>query len=332
MRPASEARETEGDRETEGERERRDEETKASANATMLRLMAHVGEIAGLATACLWAISSFLWASVGKKTSVFGVNGFKALVGCILVTIAAFLVTKRAWPLLTTAQLATLVASGVIGLALGDAYYFTALMSLGPRRALVLGLLAAPLSAVLGMVVLGEKISPCGWMGMALTLAGIALVQLETTQGGPERVHLVRGMLGGLGGAVAQAIASAMNKDVLKAGVSELHVPQVRLAAAAVAILIIALGARKCGAWFGPFREKRMAGMAFAATCLGTALGLVLMTVSQKHASIGVSNTLTSTAPLFALPIAVIVKRERLSARAWIATLIAVGGVALMFV
>ena len=292
--------------------------------------MGHAGEIAGIVTALCWACASFLWTSIGK-VSPFGVNGFKSVAGVALLTLVALAVTGRAWPSLTSSQLWLLLGSGVIGLAAGDAFYFTAMLSMGPRRALLMGLCAAPMSAILGLAVLGERILWSGWAGMALTLAGIAVVQLEKTDDG-ERRAVARGVLCGLLASVAQAVASAMNKGVLNAGVSEWHVPQVRLAAAAGALVIAGAMLGRLRGWAAPFAARRAALTALAATAIGTGVGLVLMTYSQKHASIGVSNTLTSTAPLFALPLAILVRKERVSARAWIGTVVAVGGVAMMFV
>jgi drug/metabolite transporter (DMT)-like permease len=292
--------------------------------------MGHSGEIAGIVTAFCWACASFLWTSIGK-VSPFGVNGFKSVAGAARLTLVALAATGRAWPSLTTGQLSMLAGSGVVGLAAGDAFYFTAMLSMGPRRALLMGLCAAPMSAVLGWVALGERILWTGWAGMALTLSGIAVVQLEKTDDG-ERRAVARGVACGLFAASAQAVASAMNKGVLNAGVSAWHVPQVRLVAAALALALTGALLGRLREWAAPFAPRKAMLTALAATAMGTGIGLVLMTYSQKHASIGVSNTLTSTAPLFALPLAILVRKERVSARAWIGTAVAVGGVALMFV
>ncbi len=294
--------------------------------------MRYAGEIAGLTTAFCWATSSFLWAEVGKKASPLGVNAFKSLVGTGALTAVLLVVLGQAWPSLTPRQLGLLAASGVVGLAIGDACIFTALKLMGPRRSLVMGLLTAPISAVLGLTVLGERIGSAGWTGMALTLVGIAVVQSETATGeGVTRRAILIGSAAGFAAALCTAIGSLWTKSVMNDGVNPMQAAQVRLASAGAALIVVGLVTLRLKGWMAPFGERRVSGFACLATLVGTVVGLSLMTYCIQRTEIGLASTLTSTAPLFSLPMAALIRHERVSARAIAGTVLAVCGVAVMF-
>lgn len=294
--------------------------------------MRYAGEIAGLATAFCWATSSFLWAEVGRKASPLGANAFKSVAGTIALTGLPLVLLGQAWPAFTPRQLGLLAASGVVGLAIGDVCIFTALKLMGPRRALVMGLLTAPMSAVLGLAVLGERIGILGWGGMALTLAGIAVVQSESAAGdGVPRRAIAIGSAAGFAAALCTAIGSLWTKSVMNDGVDFLQAVQVRLAASGVALLAVGLVTWRLTPWIAPFGERRVLGFACMATLAGTVIGLSLMTLCIKRTEIGLASTLTSTAPLFSLPMAALIRGERVGPRAVFGTVTAFAGVAVMF-
>ena len=58
----------------------------------------------------------------------------------------------------------------------GDIFLFKALVELGPRLVTLLHAMAAPAAAVIGWLLLGEVYGPRQWLGIGVTLAGVALV------------------------------------------------------------------------------------------------------------------------------------------------------------
>lgn len=293
----------------------------------------YAGEAAGLACAFTWSSAAFLWGPVGDRAGPVALSAFKALAGFAAFAVGALAFTGSPWPAIPAKGQLLLAASGVIGLALGDAFYFHALVTMGPRRALLLWLATPPLTALIGWAALGERIGAAEVAGVALVMAGIAWVQLEKPDAGRPlaRRAILLGTGAGLLASLGQAVASAMTKQVLNEGASPLVVPQVRLAAAAVVLLAAGLATGRLRAWAAPFRERAMLGRGLAATAVGTVLGLLLMTYSQMKIPVGLSNTLSSTSPLFALPLAAVVLKERVSARAAAGTAVAFAGVVLVF-
>ena len=77
-----------------------------------------------------------------------------------------------------------------------------------------------------------------------------------------------------------------------------------------------------------PFFKKRIFTVATIAVIAGTVLGLLGMSYSQGKIEIGLSNTLTSTSTLWALPIGLIFFKDKITLRTLFGTAVAFGGVA----
>ena len=79
---------------------------------------------------------------------------------------------------------------------------------------------------------------------------------------------------------------------------------------------------------------RRSAGWSFAAcgAVVGPYLGVWMSLVASDRAPLGVAQTLCSLAPVFILPFAVLIHKERVSPRAALGAMVAVGGSALLFV
>jgi len=75
----------------------------------------------------------------------------------------------------------------------------------------------------------------------------------------------------------------------------------------------------------------RLAGIIFITAFASTYLGIWLQQISLKFSATGVAQTLSSTSPLFVLPIAAFLK-ETITLRAILGVLIALLGIALLFI
>ena len=107
----------------------------------------------------------------------------------------------------------------------------------------------------------------------------------------------------------------------------------VRLAAGIVGLVVVVTLRRKLPEVLAPLRSARQFGLLFVATVLGTYLGIWLLMMGLSLSSkIGVAATLSSTSPIFAMLLSAVLLKERLSPRTIVGTIVAVLGVALLFV
>ena len=92
-----------------------------------------IGEAMALGSAATWAVGVILARQLGVHLPPLALNLLKN--GLVLAVLApvALVLHAGAWPSLPATELAIVVASGVIGIALADTLYFRALNELGVR-------------------------------------------------------------------------------------------------------------------------------------------------------------------------------------------------------
>lgn len=291
-----------------------------------------MGALAALGAALTWACASFLFERFGRSAGGLALNLVKCVVAAALMFPTLLLLEGRIWP--TTMDAATtgwLGLSGIVGLSIGDTLWFGCLLRLGARRALLLFTLAPPITAALAHTVLGEPFTATMILGMIITLTGVAWVigERASASGGASAGVDTVGVLLGCGAAVCQAVGSVLTKYA-GTGESALSVSLVRLTVGALGLLIVVGLSGRLNKAVAPLRERRTATALIAATFLGTYVGIWLMNAGFLATYVGVASTLNATSPIFALPLAVLVG-ERVSPRAAIGAVIAVAGVAVLF-
>jgi drug/metabolite transporter (DMT)-like permease len=290
------------------------------------------GELAALGAALLWAVASLLYRRIGRSIGAAELNLLK---GCVAIPLLLLTITLRgtlALPL-EGRPLALLLLSGAIGIGIGDAAYFESLQDLGARRALLVGVLAPPLAGGIGFLLLAETLAPHAWIGIGVALLGVAWVVTEQApaETGPG-ARLRRGLLLGLLAAWMQASGAVLSRDALtQSGIDIFWSALLRLAAGGI-VMAAYLGLRRApvGGWLRRPGGGRTALAIVTAAFFGTYLCIVLQQVALRFAKVGIAQTLMSTSPIFILPLAALTG-DRVSARAALGALIAVGGVALLF-
>ena len=292
-----------------------------------------IGELAALSAALLWALASIVYARIGQHVSPLGLNLSKGLIAIALLVLTLAL-QHRLITDLPTQSLVLLGCSGAIGIGLGDTVFFEALRHLGARRTLLmLESLAPPITACLAFLCLQEALAPLAWIGMGLTLVGIAWVISERSPALTPRPHaLGRGISCALLATLAQASGAVLSRAALaQTSVSPLWAALLRLCAGVVVILVVGCLPQTSNPWqLGHTSPKLWLGL-FIAAFGGTYLGIWLQQMGLKYTAAGIAQTLGATSPLFVLPLAVGLG-ERVSLRAWLGAVVAVGGVALLFV
>ncbi|CDM92545.1 DMT family transporter [Limnospira indica] len=291
------------------------------------------GEISALVAALFWAIASVIYANVGTKIPPLGLNLIKGgiAIGLLLLTIT--FQSGGELPEFSPWVFGLLPLSGIIGIGIGDTAFFTTLNCLGPRRALLLETLAPPLTALIAFIFLGERLSLTAWGGIFITVLGIAWViteQAPETLGIPLRLN--RGLVFGSIAALSQSTGAILSHLALtQSGISPLWSTLLRILGG-VAVLLLALPIQRLSplALVKPLRSRRVLGIIIVATFFGTYLGIWLQQTALKFTAAGIAQTLTSTSPLFVLPIA-IAMGETISFRAFLGALVAIFGVAMLF-
>lgn len=140
-----------------------------------------IHELAALGTATCWAMTGIIASDAIRALGPFHFN----LIRQVLVTLllAGIVSAPGALALPGWEGVFVLALSGVVGILLGDTLNFAAVGRLGPRRAGAIFALNAPMAAILGWLVLGERLGMQAWAGIAVTVGGVALAILAPERG-----------------------------------------------------------------------------------------------------------------------------------------------------
>ncbi|MBF2084704.1 DMT family transporter [Thermoleptolyngbya sp. C42_A2020_037] len=298
-------------------------------------LTAFRGELAALAAALIWAIASIAFTKLGRRLSPMALNLSKGLIsiGLILLTLG---LSGSGLPAVSGSAVWLLGLSGAIGIGLGDTAYFASLNSIGARRGLLLESLAPPLTALLALVFLQERLSGAAWLGIGLTVGGVAWVIVERS---PDlaigHYRPLRGLAFGLIAALSQASGAVLSRAALSTtDISPLWGTLIRLVAGLL-VLLLWLAWRppqfvSVGKEVGQLRSPRFLGIVAATAFASTFLGIWLQQTALKFAPAGIAQSLLATSPLFVIPIAVALG-DRASFRAVLGVLVAIAGIWLLF-
>jgi drug/metabolite transporter (DMT)-like permease len=290
------------------------------------------GEIAALTAALFWAVSSILFKKLGKTIPPIEMNLLKGTLAIVLFFVTSLVLKEKTADLSLQAVL-MLAVSGALGIGYGDTVYFEALNILGARRTLLITILAPVFTAILAWIFLRENLALIGWLGIVVTMAGIAWVITEQKNGDAENKKLLwRGVFYGFLAALTQAIGAVISRWALtETTVSALQSAMIRLVAGVVFLLVwIVVKRVKIAQWVKPASSVNLWGTVLVVVIIGTYLAIWLQQIAFQFTRVGIAQTLLATAPLFVLPISAI-QHEKLSIRAVAGVLLAVSGIALLF-
>lgn len=298
------------------------------------------GELAALGAAFLWAISSVIFSRLGQRIPPLELNLLKGLIAIALL-VFTLLLSRELLLVTNPTTFYLLLLSGVIGISLGDTAFFVALNYLGARRALLMETLAPPITAILALIFLQERLSFTAWCGILLTILGVAWVITEQVPGAgvseapPQKVRLTdlqKGVYFGLLASIALATGAVLARAALaNSSISPLWAALLRLSAGALILLPWAWFRRRQSRFqLKTLRSARVIGVIIIAALAGTYLGIWLQQTAIKFTVVGIALTLTNTSPLFVIPIAIWMG-EQVSLRSILGVVVAFGGIAVLF-
>ncbi len=296
-----------------------------------------IGGLAALGTSILWAAGSTFFTFASRELGSVTVNRVRLLLATIFLGITHLAINGALIPVNVEPETwFWFVLSGVIGLVLGDAFLFQAFVWIGPRLSMLLMSLAPVISVIFSWIFLAERLTLLQVLGIGITVLGVSTVILDRgklNQANGQNRNYLKGLLFGLGGAVGQALGLITSKVGLNAGVSPLSGNLIRIFSAAAIMWIVALLMNQAKETVdNVWHSGRARSFLFMGTLAGPFLGVWLSLVAIQHTPVAVATTLMSLAPIILLPVGKIVFKERIGWRAIVGTVVAVSGVAMLFV
>lgn len=302
--------------------------------------MPFLGELIAVATVLCWTVSIQFFGAASKMVGSTAVNTIR--LGVALLLFSALLLIREGmliphhFPLHAWIYLSL---SGVVGFFIGDFFLFKALVELGPRVATLLHSMAAPTAAVIGWLFLAENYALHQWLGIFVTLFGVALVILERSPavvaGKAQSVTKIslKGVLFGLGAMLGQAGGFVLSKAGMQTETGYLDAfaaTQIRAMAAFLCFVIFFTVTGRWGSFIHSLTNRRALGFSLIGSFLGPFIGVSLSLLTLHYLTTGVASTILSLVPICIIPFSIWMHKEHVSFRAVAGAVVAIFGIYLL--
>jgi drug/metabolite transporter (DMT)-like permease len=287
-----------------------------------------LGIAAALVCALAWTVLALVARTLSGQFPPFSLNIIRSGVGGLfLLPVALFAgglgdvtrVSATAW--------IYLMASVALAVGIGDTAFFQSTRVLGLARAMTISTSYPLMASVLALAIFGERITPAVAAGSVVTLAGLVLIVGERDSAAvTEAEGRQQGIALALGAAVCWAISAVLMKPPLR------EIDPVTIQGARLPLVALLL-------WATPWARgtarrlwalRRSAGPSILALGALTALSAVCYMAGLKYAGVTLGTVLSSTSPLFALPIGLLARDERITWRAAAGALLSVVGIVIL--
>jgi drug/metabolite transporter (DMT)-like permease len=307
--------------------------------------MERIGELAAFGTALCWTASALFFERASKRLGALAVNFYKVCAAFLLLALAGW--AFRGMPLPLDAPPRAwlyLPISGIVGFIIADYFLFNAYILVGSRLTVLFQPLTPLFAALLGFLVLGERMKPAGLAGMGLVVAGILVVVLSRNAGSKAAdvpasaegkaardAKRAKGLAFALASAFFQAGGLVFSKLGL-GGYDAIAGTQIRVG---TAILGFGLQALVFGHARELFVEAPRDRDAMKATGIGAIfgpfVGVTLSLVALQSTSAGAASTLMGLTPVLIIPPSILFLKQKVKALEVLGACIAVAGAALFF-
>jgi drug/metabolite transporter (DMT)-like permease len=230
--------------------------------------------------------------------------------------------------------------SGIVGLGISDLSLIASFMMIGPRRSALITSLS-PISASIGSyLILEETITLSAAIGMATTLIGIIVVILEKEQTPRRSQHskkvFSQGVFFAFVGAIGQGVALTLAKKGMylnsEVTIDPLFAAFIRVISGAMFMWVWAVVMGKLSELRKALKNRAGIKYTSVSAFMGPFLGVTLALVAVTYTQIGIALTLMNLSPIIIIPVLWMFYREKSSWRAVLGAVVAVIGVAILFI
>ena len=285
-----------------------------------------VGMLCALGSAMSWSVTSLMVSALTPGIGSFTINAARTTLTAAIV-IGWMLLAGGLDTVLTLSigSLALLAVSIVLAIPIGDTIFFESAQRLGLGRAMTISMSYPVVAASLAALLLGERLSAPIVVGGLLTLAGLGLIVMARVEP-PGEPRPWRGVVEALLAALAWGVSVVALRVPLDE-IDPVSAQAIRLPVDAVMLWVTPWALRGVPALLRGGWPLFVRLLALAAL---TAVSSVMYGASVKYAGVAVASVLSSTAPLFAVPLGIVFLNERLPALALLGAVVTVAGIVVL--
>ncbi|MHA1137796.1 MAG: DMT family transporter [Candidatus Thorarchaeota archaeon] len=294
------------------------------------------GSLIGLLGAALYGLSVVVYRSQSDEISPVAISSIKMWVALPVTALLVLILPGIDSIFLPLTTVAILGISVTLGAVIGDTIYLWSQERIGVSYAFPIAMSFPILTYFLTVIFLGEPPILSRLVGAIVAVIGVILISNEQNrnQKSEEReegdsTHC-RLDLWGLGGALTTAVLYAVGTTLLQVGIEGVDViggSFVRIMFGSIAFVPMFAVARQQGmSW--PTREATT--RVIIAGFFGMALGSVFYVAGVAMAGAAIMSVMASTAPLFAIPVSILILKEKVTPLALVGVALTLSGIVLV--
>ena len=290
-------------------------------------------DLLALGAAACWAVGSILSVTPARHLGAFAFSRWRMLMVAVMLWSVSLL--SGGWRSLDTEIWGVMAISGLIGIFVGDTALFAAMNRLGPRRAGVLFATHAVFSALLGIWLLNEHMSPQAAWGGALTVIGVmAAIVLGRRKEEQHAWESDQGSVGtgvvlGLVAALCQALGSLIAKPMMGPAVDPVSASALRVTVACFAHFCLLWAGFQASKAHNPL-TPRIAAQTAVNGFIAMGVGMTMILTALQKGDVGMVAILSSVSPVLVLPLLWWRLGRAPAAGAWVGSGLTVVGTALI--
>ena len=317
--------------------------------------MQYIGEILSLVVAVSWTGAALFSEAATLRIGTVVLNVIRMAGSLLVLGIILWIATGYPLPQhLNTQAWLWLSLSGLVGYVFGDYCLFNSYLTIGSRYGQLFMTLAPLAAALSGWLILGERMSAMGILGMFVVGIGIGMSVLNKGGAGQHRPHLklpLHGVLYGIGAAVGQGVGLVMSKlgmmhyqegiadhfggQLEQAGAVLDYVPAastfVRAVMGLLGFSVILLLSGKARRLIPAMRDRKGMLFTFCAILCGPTIGVSLSLLATLYTSAGVAQTLMSLTPVLIIWPTWLIYHQKVTVLEVVGACVAVAGASLFF-
>lgn len=288
-----------------------------------------IGELGALGCAPLWAISSILIKSQSDKLNALQINAIRGLFAAAFA-VAIFFPTGRIGLLasLSLSSIIYLLVAVIIGFVAGDTLFIKGMAIIGVSKALPMSIIYPIFVLPFSIFIVGEHLSLANIAGIFIAVAGLYLITNPRNGSEGALVATRRQHWLGVSYVLAATLLWAIGTVILGFAMADLDpilAGAIRMPFMAMILFaLVYMKANSANTWSHGFRTLIIVGLAGV---LGIGLGGLLFMIGVKYAGAAKTAILSSTAPLFGVPLSMLMLRERITLRIVAGTVLCVAGI-----
>jgi len=287
----------------------------------------NTGDIYALLTAFCWSSAVILFDLSSHRLGSLQLNMLKNIIGVFgFVLTLQFL--EGGFPKCSSIDLALLIISGVLGVALGDLLFLASLRRLGAGLSAIVSISYSPAVFLFSFLMFQETITIQSYIGGILVMAGIMVGTLKISARS-DKTDIIKGVLYGISAQTLTAYSVLMVRPIMES-YSIIFIALVRFSTGFILSACVLWILKGRTILMGTVKMGIKNPYLVTGALLGTYLSVIFWLLGFKYTLAGRAAIYNQLSTILIILMAAVFLKESMTQRKWLAVVLAVCGALLV--